>query len=124
VSPNHPAGAIVADDGIRLLQAYNLTAGTDASGNPDGSELALAHEVPASRFAENENLYRLSKGHGGLMCQACHGTSGDGTVLSRMATDRMLWCKDEKGLMCDSEGWTLFPAGHEVGCADCHTKML
>ncbi|MEJ2455460.1 MAG: cadherin-like domain-containing protein [Candidatus Thiodiazotropha sp.] len=209
VSPNHPAGAIVADDGIRLLQAYNLTAGTDASGSPDGSELALAHEVPASRFAENENLYRLSKGHGGLMCQACHGsthaifpnplgaandnvaanqlqghagtiiecdtchdaqtfedsgalelttngphgmhavgsfrwnkshkearsgggtncqachgTSGDGTVLSRMATDRMLWCKDEKGLMCDSEGWTLFPAGHEVGCADCHTKKL
>ncbi len=207
VSPNHPAGAIVADDGIRLLQAYALTPGTDASGAPDGTELALAHQAPASRFAENETLYRLSKGHGGLMCQACHGsthaifpnplgaandnvaatqlqghagtivecdtchdasvfedsgdlelttngphgmhavgsfrwnkshkearsaggancqachgTSGDGSVLSRMATDRMLWCKDEKGLMCDSEGWTLFPEGHEVGCADCHTK--
>ncbi len=209
VNPNHPAGALVADDGLRLLQAYTLTPGKDASGTPDGTELAVAHQVPASRFAENETLYRLSKGHGGLMCQACHGsthaifpnplgaandnvaanqlqghagtliecdtchdaqafedsgalelttngphgmhavgsfrwnkshkearsaggancqachgTTGDGTVLSRMATDRMLWCKDEKGLMCDSEGWTLFPAGHEVGCADCHTKKL
>ncbi|MET0026687.1 MAG: cadherin-like domain-containing protein [Candidatus Thiodiazotropha sp.] len=208
VNPNHPAGSLVAHDGIRLLQAYQLTPGTDASGTPDGTELAVPIEAPASRFAENENLYRISKGHGGLMCQACHGsthaifpnplgaandnvasnqlqghagtiiecdtchdpqafedsgalelttngphgmhavgsfrwnkshkeartgggtncqachgTSGDGTVLSRIATDRMLWCKDEKGLMCDSEGWGLFPAGHQVGCADCHAKM-
>ncbi len=209
VNPNHPAGAIVADDGIRLLQAYNLTPGKDAAGNADGTELALAHEAPDSRFAENEPLYRLSKGHGGLMCQACHGsthaifpnplgaandnvasnqlqghagtiiecdtchdqstfedsgdfeltmngphgmhavgsyrwnkshkeartsgglncqachgTTGDGTVLSRMATDRMLKCKDEKGLMCSSDGYALFPEGHEVGCADCHSKKL
>jgi hypothetical protein len=174
-----------------------------------GTELAFAHEAPDSCFAENEALYRLSKGHGGLMCQACHGsthaifpnplgaandnvasnqlqghagtiiecdtchdqstfedsgdfeltmngphgmhavgsyrwnkshkeartsgglncqachgTTGDGTVLSRMATDRMLKCKDEKGLMCNSDGYALFPEGHEVGCADCHSKKF
>jgi hypothetical protein len=27
----------------------------------------------SSRFAENQGLYRLSKGHGGVMCEGCHG---------------------------------------------------
>ncbi|MEW8161302.1 MAG: cadherin-like domain-containing protein [Candidatus Thiodiazotropha endolucinida] len=209
VNPNHPAGAIVADDGIRLLQAFNLVPGRDPSGAEDGTELAVAHSVPSSRFAENETLYRLSKGHGGLMCQACHGsthaifpnpmpnandnvasnqlqghagtvvecdtchdpstfedggaleltmngphgmhpvgsfrwnkshkearnsggqncrachgTNGEGTVLSAMSTDRMLLCKDEKGSMCSNDDYALFPKGHEVGCADCHEKKL
>ena len=36
----------------------------------------------ASRFAENQSLYRLSgnkdgsgKGHGGVMCEGCHGST-------------------------------------------------
>ena len=68
---NHPAGAIVAKDGIRLLQAY---ATGDATATPFTS--------PASRFAENQGLYRLSgskdgtgKGHEGIMCEGCHGST-------------------------------------------------
>ena len=67
--PNHPAGAIVASDGLRLLRAWI-----------DGNATPI--ESPASRFAENQSLYRLSgnddgagKGHGGVMCEGCHGST-------------------------------------------------
>ncbi len=58
---------IVAKDGIRLLQAYTKTAGT--------SQVLTMIQSPASRFAENQKLYRLSKGHGGVTCQGCHGST-------------------------------------------------
>lgn len=58
---------IVADDGIRLAQAYSRTEAANAS---------LHHiAAPDSRFAEDESLYRLSKGHGGVMCEGCHGST-------------------------------------------------
>jgi len=68
---NHPNGAIVAGDGIRLLQAFV----TDAN---------APNQSPNSRFAENESLFRLSgnattsksnQGHGGIMCEGCHGST-------------------------------------------------
>ncbi len=68
---NHPSGAIVAPDGIRLLQAFL-----------PGDATATPIESPASRFAENQSLYRLSgnkdgsgKGHEGIMCEGCHGST-------------------------------------------------
>jgi hypothetical protein len=209
LNPNHPADGIVAEDGIRLLQAFTLREGRDHDGNGDGTEVAAPYQSPNSRFAENESLYRLSKGHGGLMCEGCHGSThaiypnpnpnandnvasvqlqghrgtitecdtchdqstfedsgdlqftmdgphgmhsvgsyrwnkeheeamvndgqncrtchgrnGEGTVLSRMAKDRILRCKDEKGLVCRNEGDQLFEKGHQVGCADCHENEL
>ncbi len=76
MNKNHPANAIVADDGIRLLQAYPTTEHSNAGGD------ALPILSPSSRFAENETLYRLSgnndgsgKGHGGVMCEGCHGST-------------------------------------------------
>ena len=57
-------GAVVADDGVRLLQAY-LTG--DAAASPI--------QAPDSPFAESESLYRLSSGHGGVMCEGCHGST-------------------------------------------------
>ena len=71
VNPDHPAGAIVAGDGIRLLQAYT----TDPN---------APIQRPNSRFAENESLFRLSgnettalstQGHQGIMCEGCHGST-------------------------------------------------
>ncbi|MGB5442419.1 MAG: PKD domain-containing protein [Gammaproteobacteria bacterium] len=71
LNPDHPSGALVAADGIRLLQAYT----TDAN---------APIERPNSRFAENESLYRLSgnettalesQGHAGIMCEGCHGST-------------------------------------------------
>lgn len=71
LTPNHPAGSIVANDGIRLTQAYIKD---DVTATPISAM--------ASRFAENQSLYRLSgnddgsdKGHGGVMCEACHGST-------------------------------------------------
>lgn len=58
---------IVASDGIRLAQAYTKTM---------ASQSVLTNiQTPTSRFAENNSLYRLSKGHGGVMCKACHGST-------------------------------------------------
>jgi len=54
-----------AADGIRLRQAYRID---DPSASP-----ILANN---QRFAENLNtLYRNSKGHGGISCENCHGST-------------------------------------------------
>lgn len=70
-STNHPVGAVVAPDGIRLIQAFTR-----------GDATATPISATASRFAENQSLYRLSgnkdesdKGHGGVMCEGCHGST-------------------------------------------------
>ncbi len=76
LQPDHPAGAVVAPDGIRLLQAYTDT--EHASMGGDATPIVRSN----SRFAENETLFRLSgnddgsgKGHGGIMCEGCHGST-------------------------------------------------
>ena len=58
-----------APDGIRLLQAYRTN-------DPNAKPIVAVNR----RFAENANgpkqvLYRLSKGHGGITCEACHGST-------------------------------------------------
>ena len=84
LNPNHPAGAIVADDGIRLLQAY-VTQQITVPGVGQPVKIAAVHHAPGSRFAENQGknangqtvdvLYRLSKGHGGIKCEGCHNST-------------------------------------------------
>jgi hypothetical protein len=64
---NHLSGPQYASapDGVRLEQSYKIG---DSSASPI---LAVNN-----RFAENTNtLYRMSKGHGGMMCEACHGST-------------------------------------------------
>jgi len=56
---------LVAQDGIRNLVAYTKSSAAAAS--------VTLISAPSSRFAENQSLYRLSKGHGGVLCQGCHG---------------------------------------------------
>jgi hypothetical protein len=58
---------IVASDGIRLLQTYLKS---DAA-----KDILPMIQASTSRFAENASLYRLSKGHGGVMCKGCHGAT-------------------------------------------------
>ena len=72
--PANTSGFIYDDSGIRLLRAYRT-----------GDANATPVKVPGSRFAENQVvndqgktvdvLYRLSKGHGGVMCEGCHGST-------------------------------------------------
>ena len=84
LQPNHPAGAVVADDNIRLLRAW-FSRKIDVPSVPDPVKVAEYIESPTSRFAENRSknvagkqvnvLYRLSKGHGGVMCEGCHNST-------------------------------------------------
>ena len=65
VSHRSGAGYVLAADGIRLTQAYVT-----------GDAAASAILSPGSRFKEQTGtLYRFSKGHGGLLCQDCHGST-------------------------------------------------
>jgi len=65
VTTMNRADHIVAPDGIRNLLAFTKSSAATAS-------VAII-DAPASRFAENQKLYRLSQGHGGVLCQGCHG---------------------------------------------------
>ena len=60
------AGQLVFDSsGIRLVQAYR-------TGDASASPLLAVNK----RFAEEDDtLFRNSKGHGGLACEACHGST-------------------------------------------------
>ena len=58
---------LVADPNwqFRLRQAYQT-----------GDNSASSSLASNKRFAENTNtLYRFSKGHGGIMCEGCHGST-------------------------------------------------
>jgi hypothetical protein len=67
-------------DGIRLIRAY---LNTDASAKPivPANKRFAENTVPASfnGFANpgagNQKLYRVSTGHGGVMCEGCHGAT-------------------------------------------------
>ena len=64
---DHLTGAdlVMADDGIRLRQAWRRD---DASATP----IAATNR----RFAENDGaLFRNSRGHGGIACEGCHGST-------------------------------------------------
>lgn len=64
---NHmtPAGANLASDGLRLMQAFD-------SSDPSASPFLAANK----RFAENDDkLFRFSKGHSGIACEGCHGST-------------------------------------------------
>ncbi len=73
---NAQADTLASPDGIRLMQAYRI-----------GDKKATPIIPTNKRFAENVTkssdpsgagnpiLYRLSKGHKGVFCEACHGST-------------------------------------------------
>ncbi len=57
--------SLMASDGMRTLVAFDAT---DAAASP--------RKATNGRFAENANaLFRFSKGHGGVACEACHNST-------------------------------------------------
>lgn len=76
-------------DGIRLRQAYRVgdskatpivPANTRFAENPipqdfNGFANPGAATIPGSDGARNPKLYRVSTGHGGVMCEGCHGAT-------------------------------------------------
>jgi hypothetical protein len=101
---NHLSGAdLVTDDanGIRLRQAYR-------SGDSAASPLLATNK----RFAEEANtLYRFSKGHGGVRCEGCHGsTHAEWPIADDAANDNVA----AKAM----QGYT----GKLMECTVCHTQ--
>lgn len=94
----------VAGDGIRLLRAYLKS---DAV-----KDVLPMIQSSTSRFAENSSLYRLSKGHGGVMCKGCHGsTHAEWPNANPNANDNVAATQLQ---------------GHSgviVECSTCHTTM-
>ena len=93
------AGLVFDSSGIRLVQTYR-------SGDASASPLLAANK----RFAEEDNtLFRNSKGHGGLACEACHGSThaiwpnADGSANDNIAAVQL-------------QGF----AGTLIECAVCH----
>ena len=81
---------------------------------------------PDDRWNTQHRNYR-SQGPG---CESCHGTNLMGTVLSRTADDRTVWCKDSNGSLpeCQAMGrnapptQAVIPKGTPVGCGMCHRQ--
>jgi hypothetical protein len=71
------------------------------------------HPVGNTRFADggHENMAKQN----GDACRACHGQNGEGSVLSRTATDRDFTGMKDGGFM---------PKGTPVTCTDCHSNEL
>jgi len=64
-SANPAINATLAKDGIRLIHAYDRN-------DPAASPLLASNK----RFAENDGkLFRFSKGHSGVSCEGCHGST-------------------------------------------------
>ena len=67
-------------DGIRLIRAY-LSSDANAKPIVPANKRFAENTVPASYngFANpgagNQKLYRVSTGHGGVMCEGCHGAT-------------------------------------------------
>ena len=92
--------------------------------SPDGSSSSLRgphglHAVGDTNFARGRHKENRNSNE----CRACHGQNGQGTVLSRMATDRVLECKEDTAF-CPNGNSVLFPKGHAVGCVECHDNEL
>ena len=90
---------VAAPGGIRLAQAYRV-------GDPSASPILADNK----RFAENPNtLYRFSKGHGGMACEACHGST------------HAEW---PNGTEYSNDNWTAYSlqghTGKVIECGTCH----
>jgi hypothetical protein len=107
VAKLNTADFILSASGIRLLQTYQKSVAKQA----DLPFIAM----PQSRFAENENLYRLSKGHGGVMCEGCHGSTHAIWPVSPSDNNSAILANDNVAAV-DLQGHT----GKLIECTTCH----
>ena len=71
----NPTDTLGNADGIRLLAAYranDIKATPIVPTNKAFAENTVAQGLPADG---NPKLYRVSTGHGGVMCEGCHGST-------------------------------------------------
>ncbi len=78
------ANVVKGGDGMRLIQAYR-------TGDANAKPIVATNR----RFAENQSgskqvLYRLSRGHGGVFCEGCHGaTHAEWPIATANANDNI-----------------------------------
>jgi hypothetical protein len=95
------ANVVVSGSGIRLTQAY-------LTGDPSASPLLATNK----RFAEQDNtLYRFSKGHGGVRCENCHGSTHAEWPIADDAANDNVAAKTLQGY-----------SGKISECTVCHAK--
>ena len=63
------------EDGIRLMQAYLITDDKATPIVPSNKRFAENTVANSDPGAGNPMLYRVSKGHEGVFCEACHGAT-------------------------------------------------
>ena len=100
---SHLSGAGLVPDasGIRLTQAYR-------TGDNSASPLLATNK----RFAEQDNtLYRFSKGHGGVRCENCHGSTHAEWPIADDAANDNVAAKTLQGY-----------SGKIIECTVCHAQ--
>jgi len=81
--------------------------------------------VAPAKADDRWNFAHKNYRNDGPGCDACHGDDLKGTVLSRTADDRTVWCKDNKGSLPEcaaGEQTAVIPKGTAVGCGMCHRQ--
>ena len=95
------ANVVPSSSGIRLAQAYR-------TGDPSASPLLSTNK----RFAEEDNtLYRFSKGHGGVRCENCHGSTHAEWPIADDAANDNVASKTLQGY-----------SGKIIECTACHAQ--
>jgi hypothetical protein len=95
-------GVVLAADGIRLRQAWR-------TGDQASSPIAASN----TRFAENsDSLFRFSKGHGGIACEGCHGSTHAEWPIADPSSNDNVAANQLQG-----------HSGTILECATCHTSL-
>lgn len=96
-------------DGIRLLAAYRTNDPKAAAIVPTNK--AFAENVVAEGTAADGNpkLYRVSTGHGGLFCEACHGSTHAEWPAANPSANENVMAKQTQG-----------HSGYIAECTVCH----
>ncbi|NOQ90667.1 MAG: PKD domain-containing protein [Gammaproteobacteria bacterium] len=125
-----PNGNPNANDNVASLQLQGHTGTISECSTCHTGDLGDDLDGPHGMHAVGSaGVHFAEGGHAGMVesnpdaCRACHGQNGEGTVLSRMFTDRVLECDNETAF-CPDGNSQLFPKGYQVTCTDCHDNEL
>ena len=96
-------------DGIRLLAAYRTTDPKAAAIVPTNKAFAESVVAEGTAADGNPKLYRVSTGHGGLFCEACHGSTHAEWPAANPTANENVMAKQTQG-----------HSGYIAECTVCH----
>ena len=104
-------------DGIRLRQAYRTGDNKATPIVPTNKRFAENVVGGSTASAANPKLYRISTGHGGVMCEGCHGATHAEWPVS---PDRGNYIANDNQAALQLQGHT----GTIVECSTCHGTAM